>query len=667
MIHVRAATLLVVSVVTALASPPAVAQVAPPMRDGTTARAVGASITGRIVTDEAAPKPVRRAKVTLSSVQAPAPAPVFTDDEGRYVVADIPAGVYTVAAERSGYLTGRYGSKRAGSTQTIPVNVADGQAVTGVDIRLARWAVITGTVRTPSGQPAPEFQVQALPAAGVSIEDVNGAVVASSDDRGMYRLYGLSPGEYLVVARPAFVRRIEASSSLRASNVAASAPPSGSPPTAYAPVFHPGAVDASQATAIRLSAGEERTGVDITALLLPLASVGGRLVDVLGQPVPKAIVQVHRIDAAQAIGVWAVQPLTSQADEEGRFLVPRITPGHYRVSVSWTPGVGRGLVPRPAAPATIMDEALDALSRFSWTGAFWAQQDVVVDGRDIDRLELRLQPTMTLSGRVVAEGAPLPARELVGARVMVAPIPDRPRWSDLTQMMAGVTMANIKEDGTFEVQSLVPGSYGVHLLYAGLVRTVPVAAAPSPVSSWMVKSVTVAGRDVSDAPFDVRPGENIAGVVITMTDRISEIAGRVIDGAGRPAPGYPIVVFSTDRRYWTFGSRRIQQSRPASDGRYRISGLPAGEYYVCAATEVTALELYTPEFLEQLVAGSFRITLGDGERKIQDMKLGSGGYAEVRRVGGCAGYSGAAGTGVRRVRMVRQVRRVRWVGRSDST
>ena len=99
----------------------------------------------------------------------------------------------------------------------------------------------------------------------------------------------------------------------------------------------------------------------------------------------------------------------------------------------------------------------------------------------------------------------------------------------------------------------------------------------------------------------------------------------MIDGAGRPAPGYPIVVFSTDRRYWTFGSRRIQQSRPASDGQYRISGLPAGEYYVCAATEVTALELYTPEFLEQLVAGSFKITLGDGEKKRQDMKLGSGG------------------------------------------
>ena len=97
-------------------------------------------------------------------------------------------------------------------------------------------------------------------------------------------------------------------------------------------------------------------------------------------------------------------------------------------------------------------------------------------------------------------------------------------------------------------------------------------------------------------------------------------------------------------------------------GGTAISGLPAGEYYVCAATEFSALELYAPEFLEQLVAGSFKITLGDGEKKTQDMKIGSGGYqrylgylgtlgTRVRRVpgcarcAGCAGYAGYAGYG----------------------
>jgi hypothetical protein len=85
------------------------------------------------------------------------------------------------------------------------------------------------------------------------------------------------------------------------------------------------------------------------------------------------------------------------------------------------------------------------------------------------------------------------------------------------------------------------------------------------------------------------------------------------------------MVFSTERAYWTPGSRRVQQARPASDGRYRLAGLPAGEYFVCALTDLDRSQLYDPAFLESLVSGSFKITLADGEKKTQDLKLASGG------------------------------------------
>ena len=260
-------------------------------------------------------------------------------------------------------------------------------------------------------------------------------------------------------------------------------------------MFHPGAIDASQATPIRLGAGEERGGVDITAVLLPMASVSGRLVDVQGQSVSRAIVQMHRVDAAQSQSAWPVQPLTTQADADGRFLVPRIAPGTYRAVVRGMGDGGRVTGSEPSIGPTVMDEAITVLSQFSGgsSSAFWAQQEIVVDGRDLEGIELRLQRTLTLSGRVVTEGTPLPAHELTRARVMVAPIPDRARWSDLTGMMAGVTMANIKEDGTFEVQSLVPGAYRVQLMSAGLTRTRSGAAELSPASGWMLKSVDPRG------------------------------------------------------------------------------------------------------------------------------------------------------------------------------
>jgi hypothetical protein len=99
----------------------------------------------------------------------------------------------------------------------------------------------------------------------------------------------------------------------------------------------------------------------------------------------------------------------------------------------------------------------------------------------------------------------------------------------------------------------------------------------------------------------------------------------VFDGAGRVTPNFPIIVFSTDRSYWTLGSRRVQQARPASDGKFKVTGLPAGEYFVCAVTAVERTEVYDPAFLEQLVGVSFKITIADGEKKTQDLKLGGGG------------------------------------------
>jgi hypothetical protein len=65
----------------------------------------------------------------------------------------------------------------------------------------------------------------------------------------------------------------------------------------------------------------------------------------------------------------------------------------------------------------------------------------------------------------------------------------------------------------------------------------------------------------------------------------------------------------------------VQQARPASDGRYRVTGLPPGEYYISAATDVEEGELYESSFLNLLVTGAFKITLGDGEKKVQDLRL----------------------------------------------
>ena len=72
----------------------------------------------------------------------------------------------------------------------------------------------------------------------------------------------------------------------------------------------------------------------------------------------------------------------------------------------------------------------------------------------------------------------------------------------------------------------------------------------------------------------------------------------------------------------TLMSRHVQTARPSSDGQFKVTGLPGGEYYVCAVTAVDRAEQYDPAFLEQLVGVATKITIADGEKKVLPLKLG---------------------------------------------
>jgi hypothetical protein len=101
--------------------------------------------------------------------------------------------------------------------------------------------------------------------------------------------------------------------------------------------------------------------------------------------------------------------------------------------------------------------------------------------------------------------------------------------------------------------------------------------------------------------------------------------GVLLDTSGRTASDYFIIVFPSDKSYWTPGSRRVMSTRPANDGKFRIGGLPPGDYRIAALTDVESGEWNDPAFLVSLVDASIRITLVDGQVTTQDLKLAGGG------------------------------------------
>jgi hypothetical protein len=127
------------------------------------------------------------------------------------------------------------------------------------------------------------------------------------------------------------------------------------------------------------------------------------------------------------------------------------------------------------------------------------------------------------------------------------------------------------------------------------------------------------GRDTLDTPVDLREGTD--GAVITFTDRTTELNGTIQDASGQPAPEYHVVVFARDKAHWIAQSRRIRTARPGVDGKYVIHNLPPGEYLMTAVTDMEPGEWFDPAFLEMLSRSAIALTVGDGEKKTQDLRL----------------------------------------------
>ena len=239
-----------------------------------------------------------------------------------------------------------------------------------------------------------------------------------------------------------------------------------------------------------------------------------------------------------------------------------------------------------------------------------AEQELDVSGEDISGLVLTLQPGMTITGRIVFEsktGTTPP--DLNQVRVLLSN-------SNANRMTMGMPPGQVDASGSFAIQGVPPGQYR-------FVSTVPQPGGSGP--AWTIKSAIAGGRDTLDTPLDVRPGTNIEGVTITYSDLVSEISGTLSDGKGQPISDLSILVFTTDRSLWGTPSRRLRPpTQPSSDGKFRITGLPAGEYFLGAVTDLEPGDWQDPAFLEQLSAAAIKVTIAEGEKKVQDIKIAGG-------------------------------------------
>jgi hypothetical protein len=144
----------------------------------------------------------------------------------------------------------------------------------------------------------------------------------------------------------------------------------------------------------------------------------------------------------------------------------------------------------------------------------------------------------------------------------------------------------------------------------------------APAAGWVLQTAKSGTTEVLDTPLEIATGQTVS-LTLTMTDRVTEITGTLLDQLGRPAPEYSVVVFSADRSHWGTAPRRNSGLvKLATDGSYRVTGLPPGDYVLCVVTDVDAAQLNDPSMLDQLMPAGVKLTLAEGEKKRQDFKIG---------------------------------------------
>jgi hypothetical protein len=429
-----------------------------------------------------------------------------------------------------------------------------------LDIQLSGGGAVSGTVVDAAGEPFQGVAVRAL-----RVHHAHGRTVARSagwervtDDRGRYRLFGLSPGSYLIVAR------LDATETTSATST-----------TGLASMYFPGANHIAAAQPLLIEIGSVLTGVDLTFASTPIVRVAGRALDAIGHRLVGRVL----LTPSQRSGTIGSEPRVARTNDDGTFEFIDVTPGDYVLQAIADAGFG--------GPAEFGSEY------------------VTVTDQDPPPVVISTSRGATLEGRFVVEGGLDPPMR-PATRPMTTP-------QHSTQYSLHATAVDLDRSpsggrGAFPLAIHDDGRFYIRGLHGSLRLTVP-----ETLPGWYLKSLTIGGVDVTDRPFDFGHEEaTVPDAQVVLSDSGAGITGAIQYPQDARRVTATVIAFSTNRDMWFDGSRHVKRTSSAMNGRFDVAGLPPGDYFVAAIDAATPLDLQAPDTLESLVSRAARVTAREG-------------------------------------------------------
>jgi hypothetical protein len=505
-------------------------------------------ITGRVV-DEAN-QPIDDALIfmfpagLLSMTQGPAVAaklrPTSTDEQGKFTFENVSPGAYTIVASVSGYVD----ASDINSDTREQKYYHPGDSVT---IRMIKGGVITGAVTTQTGEPVVGVRVRAY-----SMRNLKGRPTEHSsidaqqdwktDDRGMYRMYGLAPGTYVVAAGGRGLFALGQTGGYDND----------------APTYHPSATR-DTAAEVTIHSGEEAGGIDIRYRDHRGHAITGTVSGKPGTGMGQNVAVVFLTEArSNSFSGMALAQLASAANP---FSFDAVSDGDYYLTA-----VGGG------------------------NTSSSAPRRVTVKGGDVTGVELALAPFSSIAGRVRLE-ALAPADRKPGCQDRRPPLEEavifvrrdeKVKSKDQPPPITAFSTLPIAHDSTPDEK----GDFKLALLNAALYRL----EMRLPTEDWYIRSITLPADAPGSPPKDaarnglpLKAGENIANLTVTIAEGAAQLRGRVVAAQlnSRLPDRLRLLLIPADKDSADDPLRFYEKDLDA-DSSFSLSNLAPGRYFVMA-------------------------------------------------------------------------------------
>jgi hypothetical protein len=410
------------------------------------------------------------------------------------------------------------------------------------------WGVIGGKIKFDDAEPAVNVAVQLY--REYYLKGRHGWAVAATtrtNDRGEYRVHGLEPGSYYIAALYQAPPRPPNSEEQRPTDA------SGKPAAelSYAVTFYPEVQKLADAVAVRISPGQEVTGMDIFLTLVHTVRIHGRVASALsGQVVPGPGITLRWNDADNTGSVSA--PVDVTYDAHNNFEIKGVAPGPYLMVVT---GGDDGKALSGRIPINVGDA-------------------------DIEALEIVIGPERKWAGSIVVEGDE--STELPGLVVAFEP----------RRGTAFPSRAQVLKKRDFAVPFLPQEIYDVEVLNA-----------PEDV---YLKSVLVGNSDRLPLGLEAQPGADPSPAVIVLSTKGGQVFGKAVTTDSMIVASGASVLLIPDPSY---GRSQCYRFAYADEyGNFLIRGVPPGAYVAVAWLDQPPCEVYNPDDLTACKASGVRVT-----------------------------------------------------------